>query len=79
MFKSDFLYWLGITLARDQMIRSGLATNPGLVAPASPDARQRAYDILSNILPISERSQGFLNDVRFASVPQSIAVDQIDR
>jgi pimeloyl-ACP methyl ester carboxylesterase len=30
-----------------------------------------------NVLPISERAEGFLNDTRFASAAQSIAVEQI--
>jgi pimeloyl-ACP methyl ester carboxylesterase len=75
--KSDFLFWLGIAVARDQMIRSVLATDPTLVAAASPDERQRAHDILWNILPLSERSQGIQSDTRFTSAPLSIAVDQI--
>jgi len=66
-----------MTLAPDQMIRSVLATDPTVVAAASPDERQRALNMLWNVLPISLRTQGFLNDVRFASAPQSIAVDQI--
>jgi pimeloyl-ACP methyl ester carboxylesterase len=77
LIRSDFLFWLGMTLARDQMIRSVLATDPALVAAASSTERQRVLDILWNMLPISERSQGLLNDTRFASAPQSIAVDQI--
>lgn len=77
VLKCDFLFWLGITLVRNPMIRSVLATNPALVAAASSNERQRAYDILWNILPIRERSQGLLNDTRFTSTPQSIALDQI--
>jgi pimeloyl-ACP methyl ester carboxylesterase len=75
--RSDFLFWLGMTLASDRMIRSVLATDPALVAAASPNERRRARDILWNILPVSERWQGLQNDTRFASAPQSIAVDQI--
>jgi pimeloyl-ACP methyl ester carboxylesterase len=74
---SDFLFWLGMTLARDRMIRSMLATDPAVVASASPPERQRALNMLWNLMPISQRSQGFLNDVRFASAPQSIAVEEI--
>lgn len=77
VLKSDFLFWLGITLARDQMIRSVLATDPALVAMASPDERQRAHDILRNIMPIGDRTQGLLNDARFTSEPLSIAFDRI--
>jgi pimeloyl-ACP methyl ester carboxylesterase len=74
---SDLLYWLGLTLAPSQMIRSVLGTDAAVVAAASASERQRVQDILWNILPISERSQGLLNDTRFASAPQSIAVSQI--
>lgn len=77
VLKSDFLFWLGITLARDQMIRSVLATDPAVVAAASANERQRAYDFLWNILPISERTDGLLNDTRFATTPQSVPLDQI--
>jgi pimeloyl-ACP methyl ester carboxylesterase len=75
--RSDFLFWLGINLARDRMIRSVLATDPALVAVADSNERQRAHDILWSILPISARSQGLLNDVRFTSAPQAIAIDRI--
>jgi len=77
LVKSDFLYWLGLTVARGRMIRSVLATDPSVMASASQDERQRALDILWNVLPISERSQGLLNDSRFVSAPQSIVVEKI--
>jgi 2-hydroxy-6-oxonona-2,4-dienedioate hydrolase len=75
---SDFLWWLGMTLAPDGMIRFVLATDPAVVAAASPVERQRALDTLWNILPLSERSQGFLNDARSVSTPQAIAVEKIE-
>jgi 2-hydroxy-6-oxonona-2,4-dienedioate hydrolase len=75
--KSDFIFWLGIVLARDQMIRAVLASDPALVAAASPDERRRAHDILWNILPLSERSQGLLNDARFVSTPMLLRFDRI--
>jgi 2-hydroxy-6-oxonona-2,4-dienedioate hydrolase len=74
---SDFLFWLGMTLARDRMIRSMLATEPAIVASASLPERQRALNMLWNLMPIGRRTQGILNDVRFASAPQSIAVEEI--
>ena len=43
----------------------------------TPAERQRALNMLWNLMPISRRSQGVLNDVRFASAPQSIAVEGI--
>ncbi len=78
VLKSDFLVWLGITLTRDQMIRSVLATDPALVAAATSNERQRAYDILWNILPISERAQGLRNDTRFASTPQPVPFERVN-
>jgi len=75
--KSDFLWWLGMTLAPARMVRFVLATDPAVVAAASPAERQRALDTLWNILPLSDRSQGFLNDARFVSTPQAIPVEKI--
>ncbi len=75
--RSDFLWWLGMTLAPARMVRFVLATDPAVVAAASPAERQRALDTLWNILPLSARSQGFLNDARFASTPQAIPVETI--
>jgi pimeloyl-ACP methyl ester carboxylesterase len=75
--RSDFLFWLGLTTARSQMTLSLLATRPSLVAASSPDERQRAHDFLWNILPLSERTQGLLNDGRFLTRPMSIAFDRI--
>jgi pimeloyl-ACP methyl ester carboxylesterase len=75
--KSDFLFWFGINVARDGMVRSVLATDPAVLAAASAEERQRAYGILRNVLPISEREEGLRNDARFASTPQSVLFDQI--
>ena len=74
---SDFLFWIGMTVARKQMFRRVLATDAAVVAAASPSERQRAQDILWNILPVSDRAQGLLVDTRFASAPQSIPVERI--
>lgn len=75
--KSDVLWWLGMTLAPARMVRFVLATDPAVVDAASPAERQRALDTLWNILPLSARSQGFLNDARFVSTPQAISVEKI--
>ncbi len=77
LLRSDFLFWLGINVARKRIIRSVLATDPALVAEADAEEQERAYRILDNILPLSRRSQGLLNDALYTSTPQSIALDQI--
>jgi len=74
---SDFLFWLGLALAPNRMLRAVLATDPKVVAGASPSERERALTILRNVLPMSEREQGLQNDAHYASTPQSLALEQI--
>ena len=50
---SDFLFWLGLHVARDQVIQYVLATPPELVSKASPQERARVNAILEHILPVS--------------------------
>ncbi|NMG40859.1 alpha/beta fold hydrolase [Chelativorans sp. ZYF759] len=66
---SDFLFWAGVTAMRDTMIRTLLATDPALVAAASPAERDRVSEILRGILPVSARARGLLNDARLAGNP----------
>jgi 2-hydroxy-6-oxonona-2,4-dienedioate hydrolase len=75
--RSDFLYWLGITLAPHLMIRTLLATDPSLVDRADPNEQERAKRILWNILPVSARAMGFLNDAKLAGSPQPITLAKI--
>ncbi len=75
--KSDLMFWLSTKVARDQTIRSILATDPAIIATADPRERQRADDMLDNILPITERSEGLRNDGRFAGQPRTVDYDRI--
>ena len=59
---SDFLFWVGLHVARDQVIRYVLATPPEQVKRASPDERARINAMLHNILPVSERAAGLRSD-----------------
>jgi 2-hydroxy-6-oxonona-2,4-dienedioate hydrolase len=59
---SDFLFWAGLHVARDQVIRYVLATPPELVARASQNERARVNAILDHILPVSERAAGLRSD-----------------
>jgi pimeloyl-ACP methyl ester carboxylesterase len=67
--RSDFLFWAGMTLAEDRMIRTLLATDPALVHTASSDEQARVRGILRGILPVSARSRGLLQDGRLAGNP----------
>ena len=69
MLHSDFLFWAALGTARDLMIGTLLATDPAIIAAASPAEQARVHDILWNILPVSRRANGLLNDAALASNP----------
>ncbi len=74
---SDFLFWAAMSAMPDLMIGSVLATDPALFAAAMPDERSRVQAILDAILPVSERAQGLLNDMRLAGDPQPLPLEAI--
>jgi 2-hydroxy-6-oxonona-2,4-dienedioate hydrolase len=59
---SDFLFWAGLHVARDQVIQYVLATPPEQVSAATPQERARINAILDHILPVSERAAGLRSD-----------------
>lgn len=75
--RSDLLFWSGMRLNEDAMIAALLATDPALVAKASVDERDRVQAILQDILPVSERARGLVNDARLAGDPSPMALDRI--
>ncbi len=76
--QSDFLFWAGIKTAEDTMIQTLLATDPALVHQASLAEQERARTVLQQILPISARSQGLLNDARLAGTPAEMDLVAIE-
>lgn len=75
--RSDFLFWAGMELAEDTMIRTLLATDPALVRAMHPAERARARDILRTILPVSARAEGLLHDARWAGDPPEQPLERI--
>jgi len=61
---SDFLFWTGLHLARDPMVRHVLATPPERVAAATEKERARVDDLADRILPVSTRAAGLRDDTR---------------
>jgi pimeloyl-ACP methyl ester carboxylesterase len=59
---SDFVFWAGLQLARDQVIRYVLATPPELVAASSAQERARVNAMADHILPVSLRAVGLRDD-----------------
>lgn len=75
--RSDLLFWLGLTTAEGAMTGALLATDPALVAAASPDEQARAHAILWDILPVSDRAEGLLNDARLSGNPAPMPLADI--
>jgi 2-hydroxy-6-oxonona-2,4-dienedioate hydrolase len=67
VLRSDFLFWLGLKLARSTMTGAILATRPEVLAGAAPDEQARANRMLDGILPVSRRRLGLLNDAAVTS------------
>jgi pimeloyl-ACP methyl ester carboxylesterase len=78
VLESDFLFWLALRTVPSRMIGTLLATDPGLLDAAADDERQRVYGILRNLMPISMRSRGLLNDARLAGNPDAMPVERIE-
>jgi pimeloyl-ACP methyl ester carboxylesterase len=77
MLGSDLLFWSALNLVPDQMIGTLLATDPAIVAAAAPDEQARARKILWDILPVSRRSRGLLNDAALAGNPAQVPLSNI--
>lgn len=75
---SDFLFWTGLRLARDQVIRHVLATPPEQVAAASEAERQRVNDLADRILPVSQRAAGLRDDTRLGKGLKAYALASIE-
>ena len=75
--RSDFLFWLGLVTAESAMTGALLATDPALVAAASPEEQARAHAILWDILPVSARADGLLNDARLSGNPAPMPLESI--
>jgi len=77
MTTSDLLFWAGVKLRRDQMIGTVLATDPSLVHQASQQEQRRVERVLDEILPVSLRSRGMLNDAKLAGRPARVDFTKI--
>jgi 2-hydroxy-6-oxonona-2,4-dienedioate hydrolase len=77
LLSSDFLFWCGATLAPTMAVKALLATDAEVIARASVEEQARVHTILWNILPVSQRAQGLLNDAKLARRPEPVALQEI--
>jgi 2-hydroxy-6-oxonona-2,4-dienedioate hydrolase len=75
--RSDFLFWAAGKLARETFIRSILGTPPELVASAPAAEQARLRRVLQEILPISPRRVGLLNDAVVTSTLPRYELEKI--
>ena len=62
ILKSDFAFWLATKIAKPTMIENILGTPLEVANRASAAERERLEKVLRNILPVSKRRVGLLND-----------------
>jgi 2-hydroxy-6-oxonona-2,4-dienedioate hydrolase len=72
LLTSDFAYWSAMNAAPEKLIGTLLATDSTLLPKVSPAERSRAFAIVSDIMPISARAKGMLNDARQAGHPAAM-------
>jgi pimeloyl-ACP methyl ester carboxylesterase len=75
--KSDFLFWAAIRLARPVVTRAILATPPEVVKKADAAEQARVDELLRQILPVSTRRAGLLNDAAVTSALPRYELERI--
>jgi pimeloyl-ACP methyl ester carboxylesterase len=74
---ADLPFWLLARFAPDTVRRLVLATPPSEYAAAGSEERRRADAILAQILPVSARRLGLLNDSRLTTGAARVALEAI--
>ena len=74
---SDFLFWAGLNVARDQVVRHVLATPPELLTAASEAERTRVNELVDRVLPVSMRAAGLRDDTRLGKHLGPYALESI--
>ena len=65
--RSDFFFWGASHVARGLMTRTVLGTPTDVADAASPAERERIRHLLTDVLPVSDRQAGLMNDSRVIS------------
>jgi len=77
VLRSDFLFWAILRLAPETAMRSILATPPEVVHRASAEEQARVAQMMENILPVSPRRLGLVNDAAVTSTLGRYALERI--
>jgi pimeloyl-ACP methyl ester carboxylesterase len=77
VLRADLPFWLLARFAPDAVRRLVLATPPSEYAAASADEKRRADTILAQIMPVSARRAGLLNDSRLTTGAARVDLEAI--
>jgi pimeloyl-ACP methyl ester carboxylesterase len=75
--RSDALFWAATRLARDLLLKTMLATPPEAARGASDAERARVAEILRDILPVSARRRGLVNDAKITTNLPRYALERV--
>jgi 2-hydroxy-6-oxonona-2,4-dienedioate hydrolase len=75
--QSDLLYWAALKSAPSLIVKTILATPPGVLAKASAREQARVRELMQHILPLSQRQPGLLNDAAIGAAIPRYALERI--
>jgi pimeloyl-ACP methyl ester carboxylesterase len=75
--RSDFLFWAASRLARATVVRAILGTPPEVLDRATAEERERVARVIEEILPVSARRLGLLNDAAITSRLERYELERI--
>lgn len=75
--RSDFLFWAAPRISRATLLRAILATPPAVVERASAAEQARVAAVLKQILPVTPRRLGLLNDAAVTSTLERYELERI--
>jgi pimeloyl-ACP methyl ester carboxylesterase len=75
--RSDFLFWAACRLARATVMRAILATPPDVLEAAGAEELRRVERVLQEILPVSARRLGLMNDAAVTSRLERYELEKI--
>jgi pimeloyl-ACP methyl ester carboxylesterase len=75
--RSDFLFWAASLLLRDTVFRAILGTPPEVIERAGAEERKRVARVIEEILPVSARRVGLINDAAITSHLERYELEKI--
>lgn len=75
--RSDLLYWSALKAAPALIVKTVLATPTEVVAAASQGEQARVRELMERLLPLSQRTDGLLNDAAVAATLERYPLEKI--